>query len=265
MERLRFGTYLAPNILPLYKTVAEGVGRRLGIRTELQVETSYETCVEDVNDVCFVCSLAYIMFERAGIVPAEPVAAPVLTGKRYRGEPIYYSDVVVRHDSPARRFLDLRGSSWAYNEPMSHSGYGITRCHLVEIGETDGFFGRVVESGFHEESLRMVLDREVDASAIDSQVLSVVMRDDPSMRSSLRVIESLGPSTIQPIAVSRRLSSRLRRRIRNAVIDLGRDGGERAGMQAGMVERFVGVHPSSYDDIRRMVRDCEKAGFMELR
>jgi hypothetical protein len=35
IDRLRFGTYLAPNVLPVYEVVTETVGRRLGIETEL--------------------------------------------------------------------------------------------------------------------------------------------------------------------------------------------------------------------------------------
>jgi hypothetical protein len=57
MDRLRFGTYLAPNIMPVYEVLTEEVGRRLDIRTELVVETDYESCKRDENEVCFVCSL----------------------------------------------------------------------------------------------------------------------------------------------------------------------------------------------------------------
>ena len=85
MADLRFGTFLAPNMLATYQAIADAVGERVGLTTELVVETSYENCVNDVNDVCFVCSLPYITFEREGISPAMPVAAPVLTGARYGG------------------------------------------------------------------------------------------------------------------------------------------------------------------------------------
>src|ERR687892_340294 len=131
IDRLRFGTYLAPSVLPVYETVTREVGRRLGIDTELVVETSYESCERDENEVCFVCSLPYVMFERRGLDLAEPVAAPVVQGERYRGRPIYFSDVIVRRDGRFESLLDLRGRSWAYNEPLSWSGYGITRYHLV--------------------------------------------------------------------------------------------------------------------------------------
>lgn len=252
MNRLRFGTYLAPNILPVYQAVTEEIGRRLGIKTELVIETDYESCAQDKNEVCFVCSLPYVEFERHGISPAVPIAAPVLEGDRYGNKPIYFSDVIVHRDSSFRSFRDLRGRSWAYNEPLSHSGYGITRYHLVELRETHGFFGRVIEAGFHEESIRMVAGHEVDASAIDSQVLAVAMRDDPSLARSLRIIDSLGPSTIQPVAVSRRVPLELRERIQSVLVSLHEDREVRKRLTLGLVERFVPVGPSSYDDIRMM-------------
>lgn len=264
MERLRFGTYLAPNVLPVYELVTREVGRRLGIPTELVVETSYESCVEDKNEVCFVCSLPYVTFEAEGRSPAEPVAAPVLVGERYGGRPIYFSDVIVRTDSAFRSFLDLRGRSWAYNEPLSHSGYGITRYHLVRLGETRGFFSEVVEAGFHQEAIRMVARGEVDGSAIDSQVLEIELRDDPELGEAVRVVEALGPSTIQPVAVSKRLDHGLREAVRDALVSMHLDPEVRAGLGRGLVDRFVPVGPGDYDDIRAMVAASEAAGFTRL-
>ena len=193
MADLRFGTFLAPSVMPLYQAIADAVGTQLGLSTELVVETSYESCLEDINDVCFVCSLPYITYDRAGLAPAVPIAAPVLAGSRYGGKPVYFSDVIVNRDSPFNSFLDLRDRSWAYNEPLSQSGYGITRYHLVSLGETDGFFSRVVESGFHNLSIEMVRSGEIDGSAIDSQVLGIHTRDKPELLNELRIVEALGP------------------------------------------------------------------------
>ena len=46
MDRLRFGTFLAPNMLPMYQAIAEEVGRRLAIETEFVVETDYDVCAQ---------------------------------------------------------------------------------------------------------------------------------------------------------------------------------------------------------------------------
>jgi phosphonate transport system substrate-binding protein len=266
-DRLRFGTYLASNeaTITLYEVVTEEVGRRLGVPTELVVETSYESCEKDQNEVCFVCSLPYVTFERRGLDLAVPVAAPVIEGDRYGGRPIYFSDVIVHRDSPFESFLDLRGRSWAYNEPLSHSGYGITRYHLVTLGQIDGFFGQVVEAGFHREAIRMVAGREVDGSAIDSQVLAIELRDHPDLAEQVRVVEALGPSTIQPVAVSRRVPEDLREAIRGVLVTMAEDRAVHDRLSVAFVDRFVPVDAGSYDDIRMMVDACEAAGFLELR
>jgi phosphonate transport system substrate-binding protein len=266
-DRLRFGTYLVSNAttLALYELVTEEVGRRLGLPTELVVETSYESCERDQNEVCFVCSLPYVTFERRGLDLAVPVAAPVLRGDRYGGRPIYFSDVIVQRDSPFRGFLDLRGRSWAYNEPLSWSGYGITRYHLVTLGETTGFFREVVEAGFHREAIRMVARGQVDGSAIDSQVLSIELRDHPDLPEQVRVVEALGPSTIQPVAVSRRVPGDVREAIHDALVSMAEDPAVRQRLSDALVDRFVPVDAGTYDDIRMMVDACEAAGFTELR
>jgi len=262
---LRFGTFLAPNMLPVYQAIADHVGERLQMTTELVVETDYENCRNDVNDVCFVCSLPYVVFEREGVSPAVPVAAPVLVGERYGGDPIYFSDVIVNKGSDARNFMDLRGRSWCFNEPLSQSGYGITRYHLVSIGETGGFFSDVIEAGFHERSIRLVADGEVDASAIDSQVLTIEMRQHPELANQIEVIDSLGPSTIQPVAVSKRFDEDFREEVRRVLLEFDGTREGREVLALGGVERWVTVGPSDYDDIRRMVEACEAAGFMEIK
>src|SRR5712692_6703557 len=93
---LRFGTFLAPRIMPVYQAVADAVGRALGMETVLVAEPDFENLAKDAYDVCFVCGLPYVDFERRGRAPAIPIAAPVLQGRRYGGRPVYFSDVIVR-------------------------------------------------------------------------------------------------------------------------------------------------------------------------
>jgi phosphonate transport system substrate-binding protein len=261
---LRIATFLAPNTFPVYAFLARHLGEKLGVPTELYVGSSYDQLADGV-DVAFVCGLAYVELTRQGRAPVEPVAAPLLQGARYGGRPVYFSDVVVRRDSPFRSFADLRGRSWSYNEPLSHSGYGITCYWLVRHRQTDGFFGRVVEACWHERSLRMVCSGEVDASAIDSQVLAIALRDHPELATLLRVIDHLGPSTVQPVVVSRRLPDGLKADLQAALFDVGDDPAARLHLDHGFVDRYVPVSDSSYDDIRAMRAACEAAGFLVLR
>lgn len=257
---LRVATHLAPSVLPLYAFVAGYVGDRLGRRGRLIVAESYAECARDVDDLCFVCSVPYLLFAAEGRIDMEVVAAPVLIGDRYGGRPVYFSDVVVSVSSAATRFEDLRGGVWAYNEPFSHSGYLVVWHHLLSIGEGSGFFGRWVEAGFHAEALRMVADGRADGAAIDSQVLAIELRDDPALAARLKVVGSIGPSTIQPLVVSAsRLSNVERDEIRAALLDIGSDPGARPVLDAAMVERFVPIGGDGYADIRAMLARVQEA------
>ena len=53
-------------------------------------------------------------------------------------------------------------------------------------GRRPGFFGDVVEAGFHQRAVRLVAGGRVDAAAIDSQVLAVELRDHPRLAAGLR-------------------------------------------------------------------------------
>lgn len=244
---LRFGTYLAPCMYAVYEWIARRMADRLGLSTELMIGTTYDRLGSEC-DVAFVCGLPYI--EQADAI--EPLVAPVLKGERYGGQPVYFSDVIVHHDSPFHTLADLRGRSWAFNEPHSQSGYGITRHHLLRLGTPQGFFGQVIEAGWHEQSIRLVLAGEVDGSAIDSQVLAVVLRNHPEYRESLRVIDSLGPSPIQPVTVARRLPADLKEQLRRAFLELHHDAQAPDHFDYGRIERFVPVSDADYDPIRAM-------------
>jgi len=113
--------------------------------------------------------------------------------------------------------------------------------------------------------MQMVADRRVDASAIDSHCLSVELRGNEAFRRSLRIIETLGPSPIQPIAISKRIDSSLRRRIVETLKAFHGDEEGRRTLALGMVDRFVEVAPSDYDETRRMLQACEDANFLQIR
>jgi phosphonate transport system substrate-binding protein len=261
---LRVASHLAPEVEELYLFLADRMASRIGRRAEFVVAESYERCAQDVDDVCFVCSIPYLLFADAGRMDMEVVAAPVLRGQRYAGRPIYFSDVIVAAASRHHSFADLRGASWAYNEPFSHSGYMTVLHHLATLGEDRSYFGRVVEAGFHQTAIRMVADGRVDAAAIDSQVLDIELRDDPELAAQLRRIGTIGPSTIQPVVVSRsRLTEVERAAITQALLHVADEPMARPVLDAALVERFVPMAAGGYADIRAMYARVRQAGLLD--
>jgi phosphonate transport system substrate-binding protein len=188
----------------------------------------------------------------------ELVAAPVMQHPRYQGRPVYYSDVIVRRDSGYHSFADLRGATWAYNEPHSQSGYVITRYHLARLGESKGYFGRVVEAGSHLRALEMVLDHRIAASAVDSTVLELELQARPELKMELRVIASLGPSPIPPWVVSTKVPPELREAIRHVFWQMHETAEGRAILERGLIKKMARVEDRDYDPIREMARIADQ-------
>jgi phosphonate transport system substrate-binding protein len=215
------------------------------------VGRSFTQLVNGEIDVAFLCGLPYVRLAEQ----LDPLAAPVVAGDRYGGRPVYFSDVIVSRDSPFQAFAELRGASWSFNDPDSHSGYLATLTRLLELGETDAFFGRVIDAGWHQVSIELVASGRVDAAAVDSHVLAVELRDRPDLANRLRVIESFGPSPIQPVVARRSLDAGFRQQLRDILAGLAGD-----GLSQGLVERLTPITDDWYDPIRAMLARVTEAG-----
>ncbi|MGA9533905.1 MAG: PhnD/SsuA/transferrin family substrate-binding protein [Anaerolineales bacterium] len=203
-------------------------------------------------DLIWICGLPYVRKADDPSMDVQLVAAPVMAGSRYQKRPVYFSDVVVRRESPYRTFADLRGASWAFNEPGSHSGFNLTRYQLARVGEDWSYFGRVVGAGSHQTCVAMVQNGEIEAAAIDSTVLELMKNAEPGVLDDLRTIASFGPSPIPPWLARAGLDGEILRQVQAAFIEMDRS--ERGcQLMAAIGQRcFVPVEDADYDLIREM-------------
>jgi phosphonate transport system substrate-binding protein len=235
--------------------LAAGVGTPMRVLDDLSWQKCEQRLYAGQADIGVVCGLQYVYSVDRGDVPGiELLAAPVMRALRYANRPVYFSDVVVRQDHPARSLSDLRGATWAYNESTSHSGYAITRYALAVRGERAGFFGRVIASGDHLRSLQLLLEGTIDATALDSTVLEQELCVRPALADQIRVVETLGPSPIPPLVTSRALPAPVRAALRAAVLAMHTDAAGQAVLASASIKQFVSVADADYEPIRQMAQ-----------
>lgn len=256
-----FVSMMADNMNFFYAHLIESISRRCGVSIGIEDGVAWQQRERMLDrgeaHLGVICGLPYVWKVDRSEPLVELVAAPVMKRTRYRDRPVYFSDVIVRGDRAFRRFADLRGASWAYNEPHSHSGYNLTRFHLGSLGERAGFFGQVVESGAHQTSIQMVVDGAVDASAIDSTVLELECELRPRLARAVRIVHTFGPSPAPPVVVSTKVSEELRRRLRRLILSVHHEPAGRELLARAGIARFAAVSDSHYDPIRRMAQ-CVK-------
>ena len=208
-------------------------------------------------DLCWICGLPYVLKADQNPSRIKLLAAPVMQRDRYLNAPIYFSDVVVRRDSSYYNLVDLRGTRWAYNEPGSQSGYNITRYALAKLGERDGFFGPVIESGAHQISLQMILNGQIDGSAIDSTVLEQELLKEPAIAEQIRIIDTFGPSPIPPWVTPFDLDPQLHQLLLNCLLGMPADWLGREILAKASLNRFTKVSDKDYDPIREMAETAK--------
>ncbi len=258
---IRFASFLSPILYETYAHIARYIGEKVGYPTTLRVGQSFDEFAEGQVDVAFICGLPYVRMASQDTCPVELLAAPVLQGERYQHKPVYFSDVIVRSDSPYTSFDELGGCVWAYNERVSHSGCNLVCYSLLERGKPPDYFGKTVKSGSHLRSLEMALEGEADATAIDSHLSDILRSRDEGLAARLRVVDVLGPSSIPPVVVSKRLDDQLKCKMREALVTMHLDERGAKGLREGLIERFVAVRDEDYGDIRGMLEKVERVEF----
>ncbi len=262
-EGLRFITYLSPSLpAAFFEAVVSRLRRMMGCRASLRLETGLsgpagifdDPFSSGEADVGFMCAPPFVRLRELDPPPVELLGAPVFKDIRASGRPVYFSEVVVRRDDPARSFRDLGQSSWAYNDACSLSGYYSLLDKLAQIG-TDSRTLDLRHSGSHLASIKQVAQGEVDAAAIDSNVLAIQFQLAPELRQQLRVVESWGPFPIQPVVVRSTMDAAIKDRLRTCLTTTD-PGGAGSSLTRFGLQRFVNVTDAHYDSERRALRNC---------
>lgn len=107
---LTFSSCMAENMDWVAQAIASYLQQTLSIETQFVNDVSWQERERrfDQGDiqVCWICGLPYVRKADQPRPTIELLAAPVMQGARYANRPVYFSDVVVRSNSPE---ANLRG------------------------------------------------------------------------------------------------------------------------------------------------------------
>lgn len=251
--------------LDIYNDIFNYVGEKLNREIEFVSGFSYEAINTMLDtgmvDIGFICGLPYTMKKDTKKPVVELLLAPVMKDPKYKNKPIYYSFIIVHKDSQFHNFGDLKDSHFVFNDEISNSGYNMPRAHLIEIGETSGFFKKVSRSGSHEESIRLVALGKADVTAVDSLVYDYDVLNNPKYTQLTKILKILGPAGIPPIVVSSKMPLHLRNKIQDILIGMKNDQKGKSILNKALVDRFIKPVDSNYDSIREMYKKSKESHY----
>lgn len=239
------------------RQITQYLGEQLGIETEFidNIPWQEREHLLDTQEahLGWICGLPYIWKADQEHPHVELVAAPVMQNPRYQQQPIYYSDVIVHKDSDYYRFDDLRGLLGRIMSPTLNPDTispATTWRSGVNIKVTlDARLKRGLAN-----SLEMVLDHHIAASAIDSTVLETELAARPDLKEKVRVIETFRPSPMPPWVVTKNVPPALREAIRKVFWHMYKTDEGQKILTQGQIQRLVRVEDHDYDPIRDMAQ-----------
>jgi phosphonate transport system substrate-binding protein len=194
----------------------------LGIKVTEVNAADYNAVVEAMRtkhaDIASFGPVTYVQaVERAG-VEAMVVVAP-FGDKSQAG---YTSKIIVKAGSPIKTLQDLRGKTFAFVDPASTSGNYVPTLELMnafgmtnEDFHTNGrFFSSVSFSGRHQNGLQAVINGDVDAAPVASDILDGELASGRVKASDFVVIHQSPLIPNAPISIRKDLPEDLKARVK---------------------------------------------------
>jgi phosphonate transport system substrate-binding protein len=197
-------------------------------------------------DMAFICSGPYITGrDRYGF---ESLAVPEVHGSHF-----YSSYLIVNQDSPFQRLEDLRGHSFAFTDPDSNTGRLVPTYWLAQMDEQpETFFGRLIFTYSHDNSIMAVARGLVDGATVDGLIWDFYQAKNPTFTSKTRIIKKSEPYGIPPLVASRQLPSESKKRIRQLLVTMHQDPEGKKLLSELMIDRFIPLQEEWYGSLRQM-------------
>jgi ABC-type phosphate/phosphonate transport system substrate-binding protein len=195
------------------------------------------------------------------------LAAPVPSPKRYGGIPVYWTEFVVRADSPLRSIDDAFGRRMAYTTEMSQSGYQAPRRFLAPCARARGgslFASTVGPLVTPRNVAAAIVSGEADVGPLDSYALDLLRKHERELTAQLRTIASTPPTPMPPLVAAPAIDAGVARRLSESLHAVG-DADELASVRDDLLlDRFVAADPRSYDELLSRADEADRLGYARL-
>ncbi|RTL49791.1 MAG: phosphonate ABC transporter substrate-binding protein [Bradyrhizobiaceae bacterium] len=142
------------------------LSKELGVKVNLRIANDYAAVIEGQRSGAIqIASYGSASFSRARITGVNTEA--FANDRNKDGSTGYYSMLFVLAKSPYKSVDDLKGKNLGLVDPNSTSGNNVPRFELNKMGipDAEGYFGKVVFTGSHENALLALAQGTVDVAA----------------------------------------------------------------------------------------------------
>jgi phosphonate transport system substrate-binding protein len=249
--KVAVGAMVSPKeTLIYYQQLIDLIGATLGKKVELVQRKTYREISDLLGkgeiDLAFLCSGPYAAAKDDS--PFELIATPEIEGSHF-----YQAYLIVNKDSNFKKLEDLKGHTFAFTDPDSHTGRLVPLHWLSQIGgRPETFFRQAIFTYSHDNSIVAVAKGMVDGASVDGLVWDYFHKHNPTLTSSTRIIAKSDHYGIPPLVVSKKVPEDAKKRVRDLLFSMHHHEEGKKILGHLMIDRFVEPQDTWYDSIRQM-------------
>ena len=242
-----------------YAPFMDYLSKELGVPVKLRIANDYAAVIEGQRagniQIAFYGPASYSTAYMTGVK-----TEPFVTTRNNDGTVGYYSVIYVKAGSPYKDIKDLKGKTIGFVDPNSTSGYNAPRFFLHKVGiDADGFFGKSIITGSHENAVIALDKGTVDCAAdwwnsdTDSNLTRMVKKG-MVKKEDFRVIFKSGLLAGSPYAYLSNLPGDLKAAIKKAFVDAPtKNKAAFSSLSDGKDKEFVPVTHKDYENTVEMI------------
>ncbi len=262
----------ASGVVDRYTPFAEYLGRELGTKVTLRVANDYAAVIEGQRaGNIHIAYYGPASFSRARITGIDTDAFVIDVNKD--GTKGYYSVFYVLAKSPYQKIEDVKGKNLGLVDPNSTSGYNMPLFTLDKLGiAADGYFGKTVVTGSHENAVLALAQGTVDVCANwwnaddDSNLTRMLTKNmvkhadgSPMKKEDFRIILKSDLIINSPTAMLSSLPAEMKTAIRVGFLEAAtRDKTAFERLSDGKNRPFQPIDTAAYDDTIKMVQFVDR-------
>ncbi|VAW24740.1 ABC transporter, substrate-binding protein (cluster 12, methionine/phosphonates) [hydrothermal vent metagenome] len=203
-------------------------------------------------DIAFVCSGAYV--DEKAVSNIEILVVPVCNGKPY-----YQAYIIANKNSQINSFIDLKGKSFAFTDPLSNTGKLYAEKRVAELGvDSKTFFLSTIYTHAHDISMQLVSKNLVAGATVDGLIFDYNAIFHPESVKNLKIVEKSEYFGIPPVVVPQGLDKNLKKQVRNILLTMHKDSVGKRILDKLLIDKFIEGHDSDYDKIREINRELKR-------
>ncbi|QDD87686.1 phosphate/phosphite/phosphonate ABC transporter substrate-binding protein [Pseudomonas oryzihabitans] len=167
--------------------------------------------------------------------------------------------ILVPETLEAESLADLRGKRVALNGLDSNTGMNLLRHAVAPLAERGRFFGEVIVSESHANSLALLQQEHADVAAVDAVTYGYLRRAEPGRVAGLRLLQRTRPSPTLPFITAASRSDAEVDALRAALNDSLAADPELGGILA--IEGITAVDEATYLPLLDWRREAVEKGY----